>query len=133
MNFTYHRPEKLKISIVVASDVRPRKIAFYSVRLFLCTDWYGISYLERFKIDVPDLRDLPKVPEFEPIRSEGQLVKHLLSGYQRRGRPVINVSFFDYSVISNCFIACSWMSHVAGIIIYYYLLPPKLQRRGLVF
>jgi len=55
-------------------------------------DWYGISYLERFKIDVPDLRDLPKVPEFEPIRTEGQLVKHLLSGYQRRGRPVINAS-----------------------------------------
>ena len=115
-------PEKLKISIVIAFDVPLRKIAFYSVRLFLCTDWYGISYLERFKIDVPDLRDLPKVPESEPIRSEGQLVKHLLSGYQRRGRPVINVSFFNYSVITTCFIACSWMSHVASIIICYHLL-----------
>ena len=101
MNFTYDRPEKLKISIVVASDDRLRKIAFYSLRLLLCTDWYGISYLERFKIDVPDLRDLPKVPESEPIRSEGQLVKHLLSGYQRRGRPVNDVSFFHYSVIAS--------------------------------
>ena len=102
-------PEKFKILIVVASAVRLWKIAFYSVSLFVCTDWYGISFLERFKIDVPDLRDLPKVPEFEPIRTEGQLVKHLLSGYQRRGRPVINVSFFSYSVITICFIVCSWI------------------------
>ena len=115
-------PEKFKILIVVASAVRLWKIAFYSVSLFVCTDWYGISYLERFKIDVPDLRDLPKVPEFEPIRTEGQLVKHLLSGYQRRARPVISVSFFNYSVITICFIVCSWMSHDAGIIIYYHLL-----------
>ena len=111
-------PEKFKILIVVASAVRLWKIAFYSVSLFVCTDWYGISYLERFKIDVPDLRDLPKVPESEPIRTEGQLVKHLLSGYQRRGRPVINVSFFNYSVITICFIACSCCRHYNSLLFF---------------
>ena len=35
---------------------------------------------------------LAEVPEFEPVRTEGQLVKELLSGYQKRGRPVSNVS-----------------------------------------
>ena len=36
--------------------------------------------------------ELAEVPESEPIRTEGQLVKELLSGYQRRGRPGANVS-----------------------------------------
>ena len=35
---------------------------------------------------------LAEVPEFEPVQTEGQLVKELLSGYQKRGRPVSNVS-----------------------------------------
>ena len=35
---------------------------------------------------------LAEVPEFEPVQTEGQLVKELLSGYQKRGRPVFNVS-----------------------------------------
>ena len=37
---------------------------------------------------------LPEVPEeSEPIRTEGELVKELLSGYSKRARPAINVRF----------------------------------------
>ena len=44
--------------------------------------------------DLDDLDDLDEeVPESDPIRTEGQLVRELLSGYSKRGRPVINVSF----------------------------------------
>ena len=46
------------------------------------TSWYGYTTTQM----------LAEVPEFEPVRTEGQLVKELLSGYQKRGRPVFNVS-----------------------------------------
>ena len=49
------------------------------------TSWYGYTTAQM----------LAEVPELEPVRTEGQLVKELLSGYQKRGRPVSNVSFLS--------------------------------------
>ena len=50
------------------------------------TSWYGYTTTQM----------LAEVPEFEPVRTEGQLVKELLSGYKKRGRPVSNVSVLSY-------------------------------------
>ena len=71
---------------------------------FPIADWYGLPYIKRLKNEdsgtswytIHGYRTaemLPEVPESEPIRTEGQLVKELLSGYQKRGRPVSNVSY----------------------------------------
>ena len=49
------------------------------------TSWYGFTTTQM----------LAEVPELEPVRTEGQLVKELLSGYQKRGRPVSDVSFLS--------------------------------------
>ena len=49
------------------------------------TPWYGYTTAQM----------LAEVPELEPVRTEGQLVKELLSGCQKRGRPVSDVSFLS--------------------------------------
>ena len=58
----------------------------------LIADWYGLPYMKRLKSN-RRWEEMLEVPESEPIRTEGHLVRELLSGYSKRGRPVINVSF----------------------------------------
>ena len=58
----------------------------------LIADWYGLPYMKRLMSN-RRWEEMLEVPESEPIRTEGQLVRELLSGYSKRGRPVINVSF----------------------------------------
>jgi len=54
-------------------------------------DWYGLPYMKRLMSN-RRWEEMLEVPESEPIRREGQLVRELLSGYRKRGRPVINAS-----------------------------------------